>query len=145
MKPNGTYLVARKMVLLLGAVGLLAGLGSAETMRGRFKLPVEAHWGMMLLSPGEYEFTTETGSRMVTVRSNDARWSGMILSISASDLHRRSGSGIALAPSENGVYIESLYLGDLGVSLNFDSPKAGKFTKLSKTTSSTIVSASGTH
>lgn len=145
MKPNGTYFVVRRVLFLLCAVGLLAGFGSAETMRGRFKLPVEAHWGMMVLAPGEYEFTTDTGTRIVTVRSGDTGWSGMILSVSASDMHGQSGSGIALAPSENGVYVQALYLGDLGVSLNFEMPKSGKLTRLVKSPTSTIASASGTH
>ena len=146
MKPNGIHGVARNVVFLVCAVGLFAGFGSAETVHGRFRLPIEARWGMLVLAPGEYEFTTETGSRIVTLRSDDSGWSGMILSVSASDLNGQSGSGLALAPSENGVYVQALNLGNFGLSLNFDAPKSGKSIRLVKTPTATIASsAPGTH
>ena len=69
----------------------------------------------------------------------------MILSVSASDLNGQSGSGLALAPSENGVYVQALNLGDFGLSLNFDAPKSGKLIRLAKTPTATIASAPGTH
>lgn len=143
MKPNGTCFRVRELLFLVCAVGLLGGLGNTQTLHGRFQLPREVYWGRMVLAPGEYELTTDTGSRVVTVRSRDAGWTAMILSTSSSDLRGESGSGLTLAASENAVYVKALYLGDLGVKLNFDMPQ-GKLTRFPKSHSTTIAAASGT-
>ena len=144
MKPNGTYFVTRRLWLLLCAVGLLAGFGSAQTLQGKFKLPVETHWGMVVLAPGEYEFTTDTGTRVVTVRSSDSRWTGMILAVSTSDVRDQSGSSLALAECESGLYVQALYLGDLSLKLNFAMPK-GKLFRFVKSPTTVIASRSEAH
>jgi len=132
------------LLFLVCAVGLLAGLGSAESLHGRFQLPVEVYWGRIVLPPGEYELTTDTGSRVVTVRSLDASWTAMLLSASTSELRGQSGSELSLAASESGVYVEALYLGDLGVKLHFARPH-GKLTRFVKSRSTTVAAASGSH
>ena len=68
MKPNGKYFVVRGLLLALCAVALLSIPGSAATLYGSFKLPVEAHWGKVLLTPGKYEFTLNS-----IVAEEDAR------------------------------------------------------------------------
>ena len=81
MKPNGKYFAVRVVFLGLCAVGLLSAVGQAQTARGTFKLPVETHWGMMVLAPGEYDFSVSDriSGGIVTVRSKESRSSGMVL------------------------------------------------------------------
>ena len=145
MKPNGKKLVVRFALFAVCAVGLLCGISNAETVHGTFKLPVEAHWGAMLLEPGEYEFSVDTDSsvRMITIRSKDSRRGGMVLSEGYSNAGS-AGSSLELAKSEDGMYVKAIYLSDAGVALNFAAPKSG-LRKLAKSTSTTMVSASGTH
>jgi hypothetical protein len=146
MKPNGKTFVVRAVLFVVCAVGLFSSLAGAQTVHGTFKLPVEAHWGMMVLAPGEYEFVVDTGSftRMITVRSKDSGWSGMVLSESASDASSATGASLMLAKSEDGMYVRTLYLNDAGVALNFGAPKT-RMTKLGKSATPTMASASGTH
>jgi len=147
MKPNGKYFVVRIATLALCAVGLLSAAGQAEITHGTFKLPVETHWGKMLLAPGEYEFdvSNESAGRIVTVRSRESGWSGMIMSPSSSEMASDEGTKLLLESSEQGRYVRALCLGDSGVMLNYAVPKAGKVTRLVKSqpAATTMASASG--
>ena len=62
MKPNGKMFAVRVVLFVVCAVGLFSTVAEAGTVRGTFYLPVAAHWGTMVLSPGEYEFVVDTGS-----------------------------------------------------------------------------------
>jgi hypothetical protein len=147
MKPNGKKFALRAVLFVVCAVATFSILGNAETVHGSFKLPVEAHWGTMLLAPGDYEFSVDTrsGGNIVTVRSVDSRWTGMAMSGSSSGGGANPGSGLTLSKSEGMTYVKALYLGDLGVELNFGTPKVSKASKLAKSQTATMASASGTH
>ncbi|SRR5258708_2597893 len=147
MKPNGKHFVVRAVVFVVCTVSLLSAIGSAETARGKFKLPTETRWGKLLLAPGEYEFTTssDTAGTIVTVRSEDSGWSGMIMAESTSDPASGEGSSLLLGRAESGAYVRSLELGDLGMTLNFGAPKAGKVTRLVKLQPTEVATASGSH
>jgi len=148
MKPNGKYFVVRVVLLTLCTVGLFSVLGSAETVRGNFKLANETHWGKLLLAPGEYEFTVndQLVGKMVTVRSVDSGWSGMILPEGTSDLRAGTESTLTLSKSPDGAYVQALSLSDSGVTLHYGTPKAGRLTRLAKSqATSTVATASGGH
>jgi len=147
MKPNGKYFVVRAVVLVLCMAGIFSAMGNAETAHGKFKLPTETRWGKLLLAPGEYEFTlsTEATGTIVTVRSKDSGWSGMIMPEGISDPASVEGASLMIGQSEGGVYVRSLELGDLGMALNFGAPKAGKVTRLVQPQSTEVASASGSH
>jgi hypothetical protein len=147
MKPNGKYFVVRAVLFVLCALSLLSAMGSAETAHGKFKLPTETRWGKVLLAPGEYEFTisNDAAGTIVTVSSKDSGWSGMIMSESVSGPDPAKGSRLLLCRSAEGVYVRSLALGDLGMTLNFGAPKAGKVTRLVQPQSAEVASASGSH
>ncbi len=133
MKPNGKMFVVRAVLFAVCAVFLLSNLSNAATMRGTFKLPAPAHWGKMVLAPGNYEFVvdTESATRMITIRSKDTGWSGMVMATGLSDAPAASGSTLTLAKYEDGEYVQTLYLKDAGVALNFQMPKStmSKFAK----------------
>lgn len=145
MKPNGTHFVVRLAVLALCAVGLLTSSASAESVHGNFTLTAEAHWGRLLLTPGEYEFamSKDTYGYMVTVRSKETGWSGMVMAEAASDAQPGKATELILAKSEAGLYVRELCLADPGVTLNYALAKPGKLTRLTKapTPSTTLASA----
>jgi hypothetical protein len=146
MKPNGKMFAVRVVLFAVCAAGLFSGLAGAETVRGTFKLPTEAHWGRMVLAPGEYEFVVDTGSstRILTVRSKDTGWTGMTLAAATYDVSGSSGASMTLARSGEGMYVQTLYLNDAGVALTFTAPKPA-MTKLAKSTSPAMSAASGTN
>lgn len=146
MKPNGKYFVVRAVFLTLCAVSLLSTLGSAETMRGNFKLTSETHWGKLLLAPGAYDFTitTDVSGTIVTVRSKETGWSGMAMAAGTSDATPDQGMKLLLTKSEGGVYVRALCLGDSGITLTYAMPKSGKVARLTqeRPANTTIASAS---
>jgi hypothetical protein len=146
MNPNGKMFVVRAVLFAVCAVFLLSNLSNAATMRGTFKLPAPAHWGKMVLAPGDYEFIvdTDSASRMITIRSKDTGWSGMVMAVGLSDAGAASGSTLTLAKYEEGEYVQALYLKDAGVALNFQMPKL-TMSKFAKSTSPTGTSASGSN
>jgi len=147
MKPNGKYFAVRVAVLALFAATAFTSLASAESVHGNFKLSTEAHWGRLLLAAGEYEFamSKDTSGYMVTVRSTETGWSGMVLAEALSDAQFSEGTKLVLAKSEEGVYVRQLCLGDSGIALDYAAFKSGKFTRLAKApvTNTTLASASG--
>jgi hypothetical protein len=148
MKPNGKYFVVRAFVFALFAVAMVSALGNAETVSGKFKLPSETRWGMILLAPGEYEFTfdSDASGRIVRVQSTDSGWSAMVMAAALSDAMAKHGSGLELAKSEGGRYVKRLYVGDLGLALDFSAPKPGREARLTKfKPATTAASASGSN
>ena len=145
MKPNGKVFAVRVVLLTLCVMGLFSIAGQAQTTRGSFKLPVEAHWGKMVLAPGEYDFTISDGleGRITTVRSRETGLSGMIMSADTSELGSDKETKLLLSKSEMGVYVRALCLGDSGVMLNYGIPKSGKMTRLAPQQSAAMASASG--
>ena len=143
MKPNGKSV--RVVVFALCALMAFSIAGQAQSARGTFKLPIETHWGKLVLAPGQYDFTVTDAlaGRIITVRSMESGWSGMILASDASQLGSVSETKLLLTKSEAGTYVRSLYLGDAGVMLNYAIPKAGKIARLSPPQSNAIASASG--
>jgi hypothetical protein len=144
MKSNAKYFAVRAVFLTLCAVSLLSILGSAETLRGNFTLTSETHWGKLLLAPGAYEFTmdSDTYGKMVTVRSKESQWSGMAMAQSTSDAQLHQGTKLLLEKTEAGVYVRALCLGDSGLTLTYATPKAGKFTRLTREQPATATVAS---
>ena len=147
MKPNGKYFAVRAVLFVLCTAGLFSAMANAETAHGKFKLPTETRWGNLLLAPGEYEFTisTEAASKMVTVRSLDSGWSGMVMPQGTSDPISSEGTSLHLGQSDEGAYVRSLALGDFGMTLHFGAPKAGKVTRLMQPKEREVASASGAH
>ena len=134
MKPNGKYFVV--FVFTLCAVAVFSTVGNAETVSGKFKLPTKTRWGMIVLQPGDYEFTfdSDASSRIVRVQSRDSRWSAMVMAKALSDARAKHGSGLELGKSEVGPYVKTLYMGDLGLALDFSVPKPDRETRLAKFT-----------
>jgi len=145
MKPNGKLFLVRAFVFALCAVALGSALDNAETVNGKFKLPTETRWGMMVLAPGEYVFSfdPDASSRIVHVQSTDSGWSAMVMATALSDAITKHGFGLELAKSEGGPYVRRLYMGDLGLTLDFSVPKPGRQARLTKFKPARTTAASG--
>jgi len=146
MKPNGKYFVV--FVFTLCVLAMFSALGNAETVSGKFKLPTKTRWGMIVLRPGDYEFTfdSDASSRIVRVQSRDSGWNAMVMAKALSDAMAKHGSGLELAKSEIGPYVKTLYMGDLGLALDFSVPKPDREARLTKFKPETRkASASGSH
>jgi hypothetical protein len=144
MKPNGLRFAVRAVILTVCAVSLLSTFGSAETLRGNFKLNSETHWGKLVLAPGAYEFTIsdDVSGKMITVRSEESGFSGMAMAEGTSDAKPEEGMKLLLEKSAGGVYVSALCLGDSGVTLHYAAPKPGKFTRLTREQAPTATIAS---
>ena len=144
MKPNGKRFLSRVLVFATFAV-VCSALGQAET-HGNFKLPTEVRWGNVLLAPGAYEFNVSDHGigRVVTVRSLDSGWSGMILAVSASGMTQDESSHLVVDKTASGDVVRALYLSDPGLTLEF-ATFTGKAIHLAKTPSPTrtMTTASG--
>jgi hypothetical protein len=148
MKPNGKHFIVRAVAFAFFAATLFSGLGKAETVNGKFKLPTETRWGGIVLAPGDYEFTfdSQAAGRVLVVQSRQSKMTSMVMPRALSDVSSKNGSGLELAESEAGTYVKRLYLGDLGIALNFGAPRPGKGVSLTKSKpATTVASASGTH
>jgi hypothetical protein len=147
MKPNGKYFVVRAVVFVLCMAGMFSAMANAETAHGKFKLATETRWGKLLLEPGEYEFTISNtaASPVVMVRSEDSGWSAMILPKETSSPVLAPGSSLLLGDSSAGAYVRTLALGEVGLTLDFGEPKAGKVTRLGEPKPAEMASASGSH
>jgi hypothetical protein len=146
MKPNGSRFAVRSVILTLCAVSLLSTFGSAESLRGSFTLTAETHWGELLLPPGAYELTGDTGGKMVTIRSKESGWSGMTMAEGTSDAKPDEGTKLVVTKSEVGSYVRALCLGDAGITFIYGAPKAGKTIRLTagQPGNTTIASAAST-
>ena len=142
MKPNGKSVV-RVVLFALCAVGLFTATAQAQITHGSFKLPFEARWGSMVLAPGEYEFTVNDApaGRILTVRSVETGWSGMVMSSDTSDVGSNKETKLLLTKSEGATYVRALCLGDSGVMLNYRVPIGGKMTSLSPPKSASTVAS----
>src|SRR5260221_4137090 len=109
MNPNGKMFVVRAALFAVCAVFLLSNFSNAATMRGTFKLPAPAHWGKMVLAPGDYEFTvdTDSASRMVTIRSKGTGWSGMVMAVGGSDAEAASQSTLRVVKYAESEYVQT--------------------------------------
>lgn len=144
MKPNGKRFVSR--VWMFAAFALVfSAFGLAET-HGNFKVANEVRWGNVLLAPGDYEFNVNDGGigRVVTVRSLDSGWSGMILAVSASGMAPEETSRLVVDKTTKGDVVRALYLSDPGLKLEF-ATFTGKPVRLVKTppATRTVAAAAG--
>ncbi len=50
---------ALSVSILAVAAGLTASQANAQALKGTFNLPFEAHWGNVVLQPGEYQMSVK--------------------------------------------------------------------------------------
>jgi len=111
-------------MIALSTLGFTAAFADAQARQGKFKLPVEAHWGLAVLPPGDYTFTLDhaTANGMIIVRGQGkAAIIPATAGISLSKITEQSE--LVLVNRDGRRTVRSMYLGHLGLTLQYRVPK----------------------
>ena len=126
MKVTQRFKSVRILFLAVLAVGLSAGVASAQKVEGKFTLPFEARWGRAVLPAGDYTFNVETSTSpyIVMIRHNR---NGVAYVMADSVISRGdfSGSSALIAVRSGGkLRIRILRLREVGAIFGYYVPKA---------------------
>jgi hypothetical protein len=123
---NSTRSLKLAKVLLFATlgVGLSSTLGQAQQYQGKFTLPFEARWGMVTLPPGEYSIELDTATHPYITIRHGTSGRGFVMTNAITE-DTVSGHSALLAFSTGDSYrIRMFHVEELGLTLNFNSPKA---------------------
>ncbi|MDE3178343.1 MAG: hypothetical protein KGM47_01680 [Acidobacteriota bacterium] len=118
------------------AVALGSGLAGAQEIAGKFNLPFTAHWGEVVLAPGQYSFINvrTSGGVPIIQLTRGTRGLGLIMTESLGSEGRSSASSYLTATgTASGYVITSLVLEGQGITVRFAVPK-GEVLEASQTT-----------
>jgi hypothetical protein len=146
MKTFGKF----SFVLALMALGLSFSTlpAAAQSMvAGTFKLPMEAHWGPVVLPAGDYSFTVEqrSSSPIVAIRNANRKGVGMFLSRSVSQIAESENASLILTRSGEGVFVSSFQLGSIGLALEYGLPRSVESAMASPEHGAAVVVATAAH
>jgi hypothetical protein len=116
----------KRLALAIGLLAASVSTAYAQSARGSFTLPHEARWGNVLLSPGVYTFSLQSPSLPAPIMVGKAGSSQIAVVLPRVVSVERLAEGSRLVLSHNasgGSFVSALYLGDLGVSLHYESSK----------------------
>ena len=113
-------LLPRLLMIALSTLGFTAAFANAQASQGKFKLPVEAHWGLAVLPPGDYTFTLDhaTANGMIIVRGQGK--AAIIPATAGISLSKITEQSELVLVNRAG---RSMYLGHLGLTLQYRVPK----------------------
>jgi hypothetical protein len=143
MRTNNTrnFTSATKKVLvgtLFAAAALVGAVKAQELVKGTFTLNAETHFGSTILPAGHYTVSVApvtalaaSGTRVLVFVRPDGK-PGPVASIlaMASQEACETPSGLTLASESTGLVARSLCLGKQGLSIEFDTPRAGEVAKI---------------
>jgi hypothetical protein len=127
MNPTRYFNLAKVLLLAMLAVQLRASLASAQEYQGKFTLPFEARWGTATLPPGDYTFEFKGTTHPCITLWQGLRGRGFVLVKGMTDETTSSPSAMVAAPAGGSYRIQTLHLGELGLTLYFAQPKAERF------------------
>ncbi len=126
MKSIRSSMLFKAAVLAIGTLGMGIGSAHAQSANGKFTLTHEAHWGSVVLSPGVYSFSLRSPSlpAPIMVGKTGSAQIAIVLPEVVSTEKPVEGSRLVLTRNDAGEsFVSALYLGDLGLSLHYASPK----------------------
>jgi hypothetical protein len=112
------------LALLAGCIAL--GSASAQGVAGQFRLPVEAHWNGITLSPGDYSFHFSKPLGAMAVMRGDKQVAWVLAAYVSPS--RSDDSSVVLEKSEGVTSIRELRLADADVVLYYGPSKTGNVT-----------------
>jgi hypothetical protein len=115
------------MILAVGVLGASVGSACAQSASGRFTLTHETRWGNVLLAAGDYTFSLQSPSlpAPIMVSKTGSPQVAIVLPQGVSAEQLADSSRLVLTRNESGEsFVSALYLGDLGVSLHYATPKS---------------------
>ena len=127
MKSIRSSMLFKVFILAIGVVGASAGSAHAQAANGTFTLARETHWGSVVLPAGEYMFSLQSPNMPATIVVRQTRGSrvAMVLPQVVSEEKLTGTSRLVLSHNERGEpFVSALYLGDLGLSLHYESSQA---------------------
>lgn len=127
MKRIETLTTVKFFAAALVAAFLSAGVASAQTGHGTFRLSQPVQWGKVLLPAGEYEFALNSASMtgLVVVHSRDQKTSGFVMPVEIARLDTEAPSALIIEIRGNERTVRSLRLAERRLVLNFG-PEKGR-------------------
>jgi hypothetical protein len=111
-------------VIVCSLACLAGSFANAQVSHGTFTLPKETRWGMAVLAPGAYSYTLDHTSLggMILIRTPGS--TAMIPVTAAVHQSPESAASNLLLVTEGGqTSVREFYLGGLGLTFRFHSPK----------------------
>jgi hypothetical protein len=127
MKSIRSSMLFKVVILAIGTLGVSVGSAQAQSANGKFTLTHEAHWGGAVLSPGVYSFSLRSPNlpAPIMVGKSGSAQIAIVLPEMVSTEKPTDGSRLVLTRNDAGEsFVSALYLGDLGLSLHYATPKA---------------------
>ena len=127
MKSISNSMLFKLFILAVGVAGASAIPAHAQSATGKFTLTHEARWGSVVLSPGVYSFSLRSPSlpAPIMVGKTGSAQIAIVLPEVVSTEKAAEGSRLVLTRNDAGEsFVSALYLGDLGLSLHYATPKA---------------------
>jgi hypothetical protein len=125
MKSIRRFSFCKMLVLTIAAMGASAIPVHAQAATGTFSLAHRVRWASAVLPPGDYEFSLDSQDfpARITVRQVGGSIVAMILPQSISDDKPIGASSLVLHQEGGESVVSTLRLKDIGLALQFASPK----------------------
>ena len=135
MKSIRSSMLFKAVILAIGALAASASPAQAQSATGKFTLTHDARWGNVLLTPGVYSFALQSPSLPAAImvgKTGEARIA-IVLPAAVSTEKLSPGSTMVLTRTAAGdSFVSALYLGDLGLSLQYSAPRSPVATESAK-------------
>lgn len=135
MKSIRSSMLFKAVILAIGALAASASPAQAQSATGKFTLTHDARWGNVLLTPGVYSFALQSPSLPAAImvgKTGEARIA-IVLPAAVSTEKLSPGSTMVLTRTAAGEsFVSALYLGDLGLSLQYSAPRSPVATESAK-------------
>ena len=128
MKSIRSFSLSRVLLLAIAAMGASVMPAHAQTTTGTFSLTHKVLWAGAVLSPGDYAFSLDTQSlpARISVRHVDGPMVGIILPQTITSDDFVGGSSLILHQEGGESVVSTLRLKNVGMALEFASPKLAK-------------------
>ena len=125
MKSIRRFSLSIVLVLAIAAIGASAIPAHAQTVTGSFSLVHRVRWAGAVLPPGDYTFSLDSqdSPSRITVRQVGGSIVAMLLPLSISADKPTDASSLVLHKEGGESVVGTLRLKDIGMALQFASPK----------------------
>ncbi|HEY6183801.1 MAG TPA: hypothetical protein VIW67_16250 [Terriglobales bacterium] len=115
---------SKAFILALAVVFALPAMAHAE-FKGKFTLASEAHWGMAVLAPGNYDFSVDSASAptKIVVRDENGKVAAILISMWSSATTQAKSNKLELETRGGTMFVSAIYLKDADAEIHFSVPK----------------------
>jgi hypothetical protein len=117
------------VALTIAVVAVSVCPAHAQATEGKFTLAHDVHWGNTIVPAGDYSFTINSSNSygipsLLTLRKSNGKVIAMISPTASSKTHYSENAELVLTREGEERFVSSLYLGELGIVLNYPQPPA---------------------